>query len=91
MFKKLKNLFSFLSLDMAIDLGTANSLVYVKDRGIIINEPSVVAVNNKTGQILSIENRRDASGSLCQFIHLAGHVCSRGSCWPGVLFQTGFS
>src|SRR3989344_2754077 len=49
-----KKLFSFLSLDMAIDLGTANSLVYVKDRGIIINEPSVVAVNNKTGQILAI-------------------------------------
>ena len=39
---------------MAIDLGTANSLVYVKDRGIIINEPSVVAINNKTGQILAI-------------------------------------
>ncbi len=39
---------------MAIDLGTANSLVYVKNRGIIINEPSVVAVNNKTGQILAI-------------------------------------
>jgi len=50
----LSKLFSFLSLDMAIDLGTANSLVYVKDRGIIINEPSVVAVNNKTGQILAI-------------------------------------
>ena len=49
-----KKIFSFLSLDMAIDLGTANSLVYVKDRGIIINEPSVVAVNNKTGQILAI-------------------------------------
>lgn len=54
MLKRIKNLFSFLSIDMAIDLGTANSLVYVKDRGIIINEPSVVAVNNKTGQILSI-------------------------------------
>ena len=54
MFKRLKNLFSFLSLDMAIDLGTANSLVYVKNRGIIINEPSVVAINNKTGQILAI-------------------------------------
>jgi len=54
MLKKIKNLFSFLSLDMAIDLGTANSLVYVKDRGIIINEPSVVAVNNKSGQILAI-------------------------------------
>ena len=51
MFKKLR---SFFSIDMAIDLGTANSLVYVKDRGIIINEPSVVAVNNKTGQILAI-------------------------------------
>lgn len=50
----LKKFFSFLSIDMAIDLGTANSLVYVKDRGIIINEPSVVAVNNKTGQILAI-------------------------------------
>ncbi len=50
----LKKLSSLLSIDMAIDLGTANSLVYVKDRGIIINEPSVVAVNNKTGQILAI-------------------------------------
>ncbi len=54
MLNRIKKLFSFLSLDMAIDLGTANSLVYVKDRGIIINEPSVVAVNNKTGQILAI-------------------------------------
>ena len=54
MIKRLKSLFSFLSLDMAIDLGTANSLVYVKDKGIIINEPSVVAINNKTGQILAI-------------------------------------
>src|SRR3989339_996965 len=50
----LNKIFSFLSVDMAIDLGTANSLVYVKDRGIIINEPSVVAINNKTGQILAI-------------------------------------
>src|SRR5574343_68253 len=49
-----KNLVSMLSVDMAIDLGTANSLVYVKDKGIIINEPSVVAVNNKTGQVLAI-------------------------------------
>lgn len=54
MLKGAKKLFSFLTMDMAIDLGTANSLVYVKDRGIIINEPSVVAVNNKTGQILAI-------------------------------------
>ncbi|MDD5433368.1 MAG: rod shape-determining protein [Candidatus Pacebacteria bacterium] len=42
--------------DIAIDLGTANSLVYVKNKGIIINEPSVVALNSKTGQILAVGN-----------------------------------
>jgi len=42
--------FSYFSDDIAIDLGTATSLVYVKGRGIIINEPSVVAINQKTGQ-----------------------------------------
>ena len=42
------------SKDIGIDLGTANTLVYVKGSGIVINEPSVVAVNKKTGQILAI-------------------------------------
>jgi len=49
-----KNFFSRFSNNIAIDLGTANSLVYVQDRGIVINEPSVVAVNQKTGRILAI-------------------------------------
>jgi len=40
--------------DLAIDLGTANTLVYVRERGIVINEPSVVAINKKTGQIIEI-------------------------------------
>ena len=40
----LSSLFNFFSSDLAIDLGTANTLVYVKNKGIIINEPSVVAV-----------------------------------------------
>jgi rod shape-determining protein MreB len=67
--RNFKNLFSFLSIDMAIDLGTANSLVYVKDRGIIINEPSVVAVNNKTGQILAIgEEARKMVGRTPSYI-----------------------
>ncbi len=44
------------SKDVGIDLGTANTLVYVKDRGIIINEPSVVAINQKTGQIIAVGN-----------------------------------
>ncbi len=39
---------------MGIDLGTANTLVYVKDRGIVINEPSVVAINTRTDQILAV-------------------------------------
>ncbi|MDP6461715.1 MAG: rod shape-determining protein, partial [Gemmatimonadota bacterium] len=41
----LSSLWSLLTNDMAIDLGTANSLVYVKGRGIVIDEPSVVAVD----------------------------------------------
>ena len=51
MFNKL---LSHISEDIAIDLGTANSLVYVRGRGIVISEPSVVAINQKTGQILAI-------------------------------------
>ncbi|MBU1290063.1 rod shape-determining protein [Patescibacteria group bacterium] len=50
----LNKFFGFFSKDIGIDLGTANTLVYVKGRGIVINEPSVVAINQKTGQILSI-------------------------------------
>jgi len=50
----LKKLFSYISHNIAIDLGTANSLVYVQGKGIVVNEPSVVAINQKTGQILAI-------------------------------------
>ena len=46
----LSNLFGFLSADMAIDLGTANTLVYVKGRGIVLNEPSVVAIVEVKGK-----------------------------------------
>jgi len=42
------------SHDIGIDLGTANTLVYVRGRGIVINEPSVVAINTKTNQVLAI-------------------------------------
>lgn len=60
--KKIKNrfrrltgkLFGNFSKDIGIDLGTANTLVYVKGKGIVINEPSVVAINKKTGQVLAI-------------------------------------
>ncbi|CAA9263497.1 MAG: Rod shape-determining protein MreB [uncultured Acidimicrobiales bacterium] len=49
------NFFSaFLGRDMAVDLGTANTLVYVRGRGIVLNEPSVVAVNIKDGRPLAV-------------------------------------
>src|SRR5438046_3671259 len=44
----------FLGRDMAVDLGTANTLVYVRGRGIVLNEPSVVAVNTLNGAILAV-------------------------------------
>ncbi|MGI9033441.1 MAG: rod shape-determining protein [Acidimicrobiales bacterium] len=45
---------AFLGRDMAVDLGTANTLVYVRGRGIVLNEPSVVAVNVKDGRPLAV-------------------------------------
>ncbi|MFH1292107.1 MAG: rod shape-determining protein [bacterium] len=48
------SLFNKFRKDLGIDLGTANSLIYVKGRGVIINEPSVVSVNTRTEQILAV-------------------------------------
>ena len=45
---------AFLGRDMAVDLGTANTLVYVRGRGIALNEPSVVALNTDTGKIVAV-------------------------------------
>ena len=50
---KIPGLFSH---DMAIDLGTANTLVYVKGQGIVLCEPSVVAINTKTGKSRAVGN-----------------------------------
>jgi rod shape-determining protein MreB len=52
--KTINKIFNFFSEDIAIDLGTANSEVYVKGRGVVIQEPSVVAINRKTGQVLAV-------------------------------------
>lgn len=50
----LGKVFGLFSKDIGIDLGTANTVVYVKGRGIVMNEPSVVAINQKTNQILAV-------------------------------------
>lgn len=51
MFKKLRGLFSS---DLSIDLGTANTLIYVRDKGIVLNEPSVVAIRNNNNNQKSV-------------------------------------
>ncbi|MFZ6036061.1 MAG: rod shape-determining protein [Patescibacteria group bacterium] len=48
------NILGRFSKDMGIDLGTANTLVYVREKGIVINEPSVVAINTRNDQILAV-------------------------------------
>src|SRR5680860_596946 len=45
---------SFIGRDMAVDLGTANTLVYVRGKGVLLDEPSVVALNASTGEILAV-------------------------------------
>ncbi len=49
-----KSLLSMFSNDLAVDLGTANSLVYCNGRGIVVSEPSIVAVNQKTGKVEAV-------------------------------------
>src|SRR5260221_5310282 len=48
------NMLAFLGRDLAVDLGTANTLVYERGRGIALNEPSVVALNTDTGNIVAV-------------------------------------
>jgi rod shape-determining protein MreB len=50
----MSNSLSFLGRDMAVDLGTANTLVYVRGKGIVLNEPSVVAINTNNAGILAV-------------------------------------
>src|ERR671919_1206803 len=45
---------SFIGRDMAVDLGTANTLVYVRGKGVLLDEPSVVAMNTTTGEVLAV-------------------------------------
>lgn len=55
MFKQFReNFYKSFSNDIGIDLGTANTICYVRGQGIVINEPSVVAVNQKTGRVVAI-------------------------------------
>ena len=50
----LRSIFSLFSSDLAIDLGTANTLVYARGRGIVVNEPSIVAINKTNGEVEAV-------------------------------------
>ena len=52
-------LLGWFSKDMAMDLGTANTLIYVKKQGIVINEPSVVALSRETGEVVADSTIRE--------------------------------
>ena len=53
-FSNMRSLFSVFSSDLAIDLGTANTLVYARGKGIVVNEPSIVAINKNTGEVEAV-------------------------------------
>ena len=53
-----KSVFSIFSNDLAIDLGTANTLVFARGKGIIVREPSIVAVNTQTNRVEAVGRRR---------------------------------
>ncbi|PIR04842.1 MAG: rod shape-determining protein [Candidatus Liptonbacteria bacterium CG11_big_fil_rev_8_21_14_0_20_35_14] len=59
----MRSIFSYFGKDIGIDLGTSNILIYMKGRGIVINEPAIAAINNKTNQVLAVgENAKNMLG-----------------------------
>jgi rod shape-determining protein MreB len=49
----MRSVFSIFSSDLAIDLGTANTLVFARSKGIVVNEPSIVAINKNSGEVIA--------------------------------------
>ena len=60
----LRSVFSLFSSDLAIDLGTANTLVFAKGKGIVVNEPSIVAINKNTNEVEAVGNSLVGEGHL---------------------------
>lgn len=56
-FKPASRLFGLFSNDLAIDLGTANTVIYVRDQGVVLDQPSVVAVKSSTNEVLAAGNK----------------------------------
>ena len=62
----------FFSNDMAIDLGTANTLVYVKSEGIVLNEPSIVAIHQADNTVLAVGPSVGLKGNASSNFTIAG-------------------
>ena len=74
----------FVGRDMAVDLGTANTLVYVRGRGVLVDEPSVVAVHEKTGELIAVgHDAKVMAGRTPEDITLAS--------WPTAISSPVFS
>ena len=72
LFAMLNKFLGRFSKDLGIDLGTSNTLVYSKDGGIVINEPSIVAINRRTDQILAVgKDAKDMLGKNPPHIELS--------------------
>ena len=52
--RSMRSLFSLFSNDLAIDLGTANTLVFASGKGVVVNEPSIIAVNTVTKEVEAV-------------------------------------
>ena len=66
---------SFFIQDIGIDLGTANTLIYVKNKGIVLNEPSVIAVDESTKKILAVgREAKDMIGRAPEHIRVIRHL-----------------
>ena len=50
----LRSILSLFSSDLAIDLGTANTLVFAQNKGVVVNEPSIVAINKNSGEVIAV-------------------------------------
>ncbi len=65
--KGFKSLFGFgkMTKDMGIDLGTANTLVYIKGQGIVVREPSVVAIRDDSKAVLAVGEEANSKRTIC--------------------------
>ena len=62
-------MFSMMSNDIGIDLGTASILVYIKGKGVVLKEPSVVAIDRDTNKIMAIGEEASSSGLYLRLYH----------------------